>query len=65
MQGGQVWAATLVLTFAGIAFVIVVTLLALRYLSPLIGAGTYVVLFGVAAVVSVLIGIVVRWLAQN
>ena len=65
MQQGQNWAAALMLTFAGIGIVIVVAILAIRYLSPLIGVGVYVVLFGVAAVLSVVIGRVVRWLAEG
>ena len=53
------------LTFVGVAIVSVVAMLAIAYLSPLIGVGIYVVLFAVAAVLSVLIGRVVRWLAEG
>lgn len=64
MQRLQAWAGALTLTLAGIAIVIVAAILAMRYLSPLIGGGIYVVLFGVAAVLGLLIGRVVRWLAD-
>ena len=64
MQRLQAWAGALTLTLAGIAIVIVAAILAMRYLSPLIGGGIYVVLSVFAAVVSVLIGRVVRWLAD-
>ena len=65
MQKGQIWAVTLMLTLAGMGVVIAVALLVIAYLTPVVGSSAYVAVFGVAAVVSVLIGRAVRWLLDG
>lgn len=61
----QMWWAGLVLTLAAMAAVIVVAMLVIAYLVPVLGAGAYVVVLAFAAVLSLLVGRVVRWLASG
>ena len=61
----QLWIVTLMLTGFGIALVIVVHVLTLRYFYATIGDGIYLILLAVAGAISVLIARVVRWLNRD
>ena len=58
----QIWAVTLMLTLSGIALVVLVHSLSIRFLYPSIGNGIYFFVLGIGAALAVAIGRVVRWM---
>ena len=61
----QAWAAGMTLTFFGVLFVLAVAAFVISYLTPVMGTGAYALVFVAAAVVSVAIGYLLRWLARG
>ncbi len=65
MRGLPFWAVAAMLTLAGLAAMIGASFFVIGYLSPFVGRGVYFLLTVVALVLGGLIGVVLRWLAQE
>jgi uncharacterized membrane protein YhaH (DUF805 family) len=61
----KIWAASLLLTFAALAILVVAWAIAIAYLHPVIGPGAYVIVAVIAAVLSYGVGRAVWWLAKG
>lgn len=61
----KAWAASLVLTLAGLAAVTVIWFLSITYLMPVIGFGAVVLVAGFAGVLSYGLGRAFDWLARG
>jgi len=61
----EAWAVGMVLTFFAMLAVLAVAALVIAYLTPVMGAGAYALVFIFAGVVSVAVGFVLRWLSRG